>query len=88
MLNQTTAEEEDEDSLERTFMPNLLDEFFQVLDGLQGECESASRLVHSHKVALPRDQIHFCERIVELMVDLLSQLPTRRFFRPLFEDVR
>ncbi|PRP87317.1 intron-binding protein aquarius-like [Planoprotostelium fungivorum] len=83
-----SAEGEDEDSLERTFMPNLLEEFFQVLDGLQGECESASRVGLSHKAALPRDQIHFCERIVELMVDLLSQLPTRRFFRPLFEDVR
>lgn len=30
--------------------------------------------------------IHFCERFVEFMVDLLSQLPTRRFVRTFLDD--
>jgi len=70
--------EDDEESLERTFMPNLLQEFFEILDNLKAEPTEA----------LPSDRVHYCERFAELMVDLLSQLPTRRFFRPLFEDVR
>ena len=28
----------------------------------------------------------FLERFIELLVDLVSQLPTRRFFRPLLLD--
>lgn len=30
--------------------------------------------------------VRFCERFVEFLVDLLSQLPTRRFLRTLLED--
>lgn len=30
--------------------------------------------------------VHFCERFVEFMVDLLSQLPTRRFVRTFLDD--
>lgn len=32
------------------------------------------------------DMVHFCERFVELAIDLLAQLPTRRFTRTLMSD--
>lgn len=31
-------------------------------------------------------EVRYCERFVEFLVDLLSQLPTRRFVRTLLED--
>lgn len=31
-------------------------------------------------------KITYCERFVEFLIDLISQLPTRRFFRTLLED--
>jgi len=37
-------------------------------------------------VVLARGPLTFCERCVELLTDLLSQLPTRRFVRTLLED--
>ena len=33
-----------------------------------------------------QDQIHYCERFIELVVDLEAQLPTRRFFNTLMDD--
>ena len=35
---------------------------------------------------LDHQQLLFCERFLELAVDLLSQLPTRRFVRTLLDD--
>lgn len=35
---------------------------------------------------LDRQRLLYCERFVELLIDLLSQLPTRRFVRTLLED--
>ena len=35
---------------------------------------------------LDRQRLLYCERFVELIIDLLSQLPTRRFVRTLLED--
>ncbi len=32
------------------------------------------------------DQIHYCERFIELMVDLEAQLPIRRFFNTVMDD--
>ncbi len=31
-------------------------------------------------------QILYCERFIEFCIDLLAQLPTRRFFRPVVID--
>ena len=33
-----------------------------------------------------RQKLLYCERFTELLIDLLSQLPTRRFVRTLLED--
>ena len=35
---------------------------------------------------LDRQRLLYCERFAELLIDLLSQLPTRRFVRTLLED--
>merc|ERR1740115_609062 len=32
--------------------------------------------------------IHFCERFLEFMIDLMAQLPTRRFFRAVLMDLQ
>ena len=32
------------------------------------------------------DQIQYCERFMEFLLDLLSQLPTRRFFHAIFQE--
>ena len=38
------------------------------------------------EVQLDKQKLLYCERFAELMIDLLSQLPTRRFVRTLLED--
>jgi len=58
---------------ERNFMSELLDYALALVDAL-GE------------KLLGEDEISLLERLVELMIDLLDQLPTRRFFRPLLVD--
>ena len=35
---------------------------------------------------LDKQKLLYCERFAELLIDLLSQLPTRRFVRTLLED--
>lgn len=35
---------------------------------------------------VPFSKINFCERFLELMIDIEAQLPTRRFFNVLLED--
>ena len=35
---------------------------------------------------VPEEKIHFCERFLELLIDLEAQLPTRRFFNILVDD--
>ena len=35
---------------------------------------------------LAKQKLLYCERFVEFLTDLLSQLPTRRFIRTLLED--
>eukprot|EP00440_Ansanella_granifera_P045495 gb/GFBE01049290.1/.p1 GENE.gb/GFBE01049290.1/~~gb/GFBE01049290.1/.p1 ORF type:complete len:1354 (+),score=420.79 gb/GFBE01049290.1/:1-4062(+) len=59
---------------ERNFMAELLDEFLATLEAF-GERED-----------LGAEELSYLERCLELMIDLLDQLPTRRFFRPLLVD--
>lgn len=59
---------------ERNFMADLLDEFLASLEDFGA------------KQSLNADEASYLERVVELMIDLLDQLPTRRFFRPLLVD--
>mmetsp|Transcript_4030 Transcript_4030/g.6213 ORF Transcript_4030/g.6213 Transcript_4030/m.6213 type:complete len:1352 (+) Transcript_4030:1-4056(+) len=59
---------------ESSFMPSLLKEYLTVLEGI-GASDSPSK-----------DAVSYCERFVEFLVDLLGQLPTRRFFRVMLDD--
>jgi len=59
---------------ERNFMSELLDEFLASLEKF-GELTD-----------LGIEELSYLERCIELMIDLLDQLPTRRFFRPLLVD--
>jgi intron-binding protein aquarius len=34
----------------------------------------------------PPDVVRYCDRFLELLIDLEAQLPTRRFFNTLLED--
>merc|ERR1719399_598549 len=54
---------------ERNFMADLLDEFLGILED------------YGAKEQLGEDELTYLERFAELMIDLLNQLPTRRFFR-------
>lgn len=77
------------EKLEVRFLPNLLEEFLDILQSsvrsetdedhdMEGEGESTP--------AVDFDSQLFCERFAEFLIDLLSQLPTRRFVRALVED--
>ncbi|CAI5536300.1 unnamed protein product [Closterium sp. Naga37s-1] len=76
------------------FLPGLILEFFavSVLDEVvekgpdyeDDQSESAGVLLER---AVDQPRLLFCERFLELLIDLLSQLPTRRFFRPVVDDM-
>eukprot|EP00906_Rhabdomonas_costata_P018529 RCo027049 len=59
--------------LPRTFIPRLLRTFMGILNSV-------------HPGSADPVAITYCERFVEFLNDLLSQLPTRRFFRAYLED--
>ena len=61
------------ETLEATWLPELVDDFFTI-------CEGA---VAGDKV--DRDAVRFCERFIEFTIDVLSQLPTRRFVRTILD---
>ena len=42
---------------------------------------------HIHLIIDTRASLLYVERFIELLIDLLSQLPTRRFFHALVEDI-
>ncbi|DBB15126.1 TPA: hypothetical protein ACH3X3_004135 [Trebouxia sp. C0006] len=76
---------------EAVFLPDMLEEFLQVLDdvapatdpeAMQEDTPPASDLT----TAQNKQKLLYCERFVEFLTDLLSQLPTRRFIRTLLED--
>jgi intron-binding protein aquarius len=58
--------------LEAQFLPRLLDSFLTCVE------EATDPL-------LP--VVRYCERVLELLIDLLSQLPTRRFLRSVLQDM-
>ncbi|PSC68726.1 Intron-binding aquarius [Micractinium conductrix] len=70
---------------EAAFLPGLLDEFLAVVQGvvpagaMEEEGDAAPK-------PLDRQALLYCERFVELLTDLLSQLPTRRFVHAVLED--
>jgi intron-binding protein aquarius len=71
---------------ESSFLPTLLDEFLDVLGQAVEEHEQDGSYEHGGPVAvqgttvavLKAREVSYCERFMEFLVDLLSQLPTRR----------
>eukprot|EP00741_Cyanophora_paradoxa_P007305 tig00001098_g7066.t1 len=59
---------------EVNFLPSMLKEFLATLSGVTGDQTPS------------RETVLFLERSLELLVDLMGQLPTRRFFRAVLED--
>ncbi|PAV90727.1 hypothetical protein WR25_12656 isoform A [Diploscapter pachys] len=57
---------------ERTFLWNLIGKFKRVLQNVEDESKDVNV-----------DDIHYCEKFLELVIDLEVLLPTRRFFNAL-----
>ncbi|KAK6115384.1 hypothetical protein DH2020_007653 [Rehmannia glutinosa] len=78
--------------VESNFLRNLIEEFLGVLDSEVFSCKQKSDedndLVDVHGSEVVNDAcVLYCERFMEFLIDLLSQLPTRRLVRPLVADV-
>ncbi|KAF5733623.1 intron-binding protein aquarius [Tripterygium wilfordii] len=67
--------------LEVKFLRNLIEEFLEVLDS------KVFPKVDSDGEQGDDACVLYCERSMEFLIDLLSQLPTRRYLRPLVADV-
>lgn len=64
--------------LEKSFLPDLLAEFFEVLRSINNKSD--------FKLRDTKLRISYCERFLELIIDLVGQLPTRRFFHAILKD--
>uniref|UniRef100_A0A6Q2XQ48 RNA helicase aquarius n=1 Tax=Esox lucius TaxID=8010 RepID=A0A6Q2XQ48_ESOLU len=60
--------------MERTFLSALIKKFLGVLASIPPEGPVAM------------EKLHFCERFIELMIDLEALLPTRRWFNTVLDD--
>jgi intron-binding protein aquarius len=71
-------------SPEANFVRGLIEEFVEVLDhGVfadEVDDTAGSQLVDDSSVL-------YCERFMEFLIDMLNQLPTRRYLRPLVADI-
>ncbi|KAF3577400.1 hypothetical protein DY000_02035589, partial [Brassica cretica] len=71
-------------SPEANFVRGLIEEFVEVLDhGVfadEIDDTAVSQLVDDSSVL-------YCERFMEFLIDMLNQLPTRRYLRPLVADI-
>ncbi|XP_030532350.1 RNA helicase aquarius [Rhodamnia argentea] len=78
--------------LESKFLRNLMDEFLEVLDFKvfprpDGDNGNDGTIDAYSPGQVDDASVLYCERFIEFLIDLLSQLPTRRYLRPLVEDV-
>ncbi|XP_076151695.1 RNA helicase aquarius isoform X1 [Alosa pseudoharengus] len=60
--------------MERTFLSELIKKFLQVLTSIPASG------------AVSMEAVHYCERFIELMIDLEALLPTRRWFNTVLDD--
>lgn len=67
--------------IEVTWLSSLIQDFFAV--GASIQCSEHDDPIKAQGLA---HGIRFCERFLELVIDLLSQLSTRRFVRTLLDD--
>ncbi|KAL3537649.1 hypothetical protein ACH5RR_001015 [Cinchona calisaya] len=78
--------------MEVQFLRNLIEEFLEVLDSSvfhhKQQVDESDQAVNIGDSELVDDAcVLYCERFMEFLIDLLSQLPTRRYIRPLIADV-
>ncbi|CAN4106566.1 unnamed protein product [Withania somnifera] len=77
--------------LEVNFLRHLIEEFLEVLDSkvfLQPNNDVGDDLDVTNDFEGVNDaSVLYCERFMEFLIDLLSQLPTRRYIRPVIADV-
>lgn len=77
--------------LEVNFLRHLIEEFLEVLDCKvfpQPNSEVDNDLDITNDFEGVNDaSVLYCERFMEFLIDLLSQLPTRRYIRPVVADV-
>ncbi|XP_067030979.1 RNA helicase aquarius-like [Acropora muricata] len=59
---------------ERKYLSSLAQKFLAILDSIP------------ETGAVDMDKVHYCERFMELLIDLEALLPTRRFFNTLLDD--
>ncbi|CAL1539785.1 unnamed protein product [Lymnaea stagnalis] len=59
---------------ERNFLANLIEKFYGILDSIP------------FKASADPNKMHYCERFLELLIDIEAQLPTRRFVNALIDD--
>lgn len=64
----------EKDDWKRKFLHNLMLKFLIILESIPEEGE------------VPPEKIHYCERFLELLIDLEGLLPTRRFFNTVMDD--
>lgn len=72
--NQRDPVAKEQQQWERRFLQNLIINFYGILDRIPKEGE------------IDRDLIQYCERFLELIIDLEALLPTRRFFNTILDD--
>jgi intron-binding protein aquarius len=77
----------------RTFIPGLLRHFQELLDALetplpqaQADADEAEHEKREQAEEERSARVAYCERFVEWLIDLESQLPTRRFFHLVLQD--
>ncbi|CAG0914886.1 unnamed protein product [Notodromas monacha] len=61
-------------SFERTFLRKMISHFEEALFSVKEDSP------------LPEEELHYCERFMELLIDLENLLPTRRFFNTVLDD--
>ncbi|XP_072992424.1 uncharacterized protein [Typha latifolia] len=78
-------------ALEVKFLRNLIEEFLEILDSkvIPSKNNGTDEIDLSNSLNEQVDEscVLYCERFMEFLIDLLSQLPTRRFLKPLVADV-
>ena len=71
------------DRPEASWLSALVDDFLRTCESAVGEGDGEAT-----GAEVDAQAVRFCERFVEFAIDLLSQLPTRRFVRTVLDDKR
>ena len=77
--------------LQRTFLSSLIRHYFRILSSIDAASKGSDRGLTFYTVDLnlavvKKSHLSFLERCLELFIDLLGQLPTRRYLNTLLDD--